>query len=104
MGTKEEKGTFWQQLKAAIKHAVSYIQEVLFGEATPLAKEEFYVSARMVSGAAGALAAVAVWGTLLLSASYGLGALALTYASLVGLVYVAYKRITVPGALTPVAV
>jgi hypothetical protein len=104
MSTREEKGTFWQQLKAAIKQALSSIQELFFGEATPLGKEEFYICARIVAGSAGALAAVTVWGTLLLSASFGLWALGLTYVSLVGLVFLAYQRITVPGPLTQVAV
>jgi hypothetical protein len=102
MSTREEYGTLWQQLQAAMKQALHYIQELLFGEATPLAQEEFYVSARIVAASAGALAAVTVWGTLLLSASFGLGAVGLTYASLLGLVYLAYRRITVPGPLTPV--
>jgi hypothetical protein len=68
-----------------------------------LAQEEFYFGARIVAGSGGALAAVTVWGTLLLSASFGLWAVGLTYASLVGLVYLAYRRITFPGPLTPVA-
>jgi uncharacterized membrane protein YebE (DUF533 family) len=104
MTNREEHGTFWQRFKAAMNQALHYIQELLFGEATPLAEEEFYVSARIVAGAAGALAAVTVWATLLLSASFSLGAIGLTYASLVGLVYLAYRRITVPGPLTRAAV
>jgi hypothetical protein len=103
MSTREEHGTLWQQLKTAMRHALHCIQELLCGEATPLAEEEFYVSARIVAGSAGALAAVTVWGILLLSASYGLGTLVSSYAPLLGLVYLAYRRITVPGPLTPVA-
>jgi hypothetical protein len=53
------------------------------------------VAARIVAATVDSLAAVVVWSTLIVGASYGLGTVLLAFAAMIALLVMAIMRITV---------
>jgi hypothetical protein len=55
----------------------------------------FYVAARIVAATVGSLAALVVWSTLIVGASYGLGTILVVFAAMIALLIVMVMRITI---------
>ena len=61
------------------------------------------MSGRIVVAAAGSLAAVAIWASLLFAIHLGLAALILNFIILAGLIYLAYNPVVIGNPLLQVA-
>jgi hypothetical protein len=88
-----EPTPWWEWLKAkarAVKEAV-----IALFTPKPLGGRMFYVAARIVAATVGSLAAVVVWSTLIVGASYGLVTVLMAFAAMIALLVIAIIRITV---------
>jgi hypothetical protein len=85
--------SWWEWLKAKARAVKQAVIELFVPK--PLGGRMFYVAARIVAATVGRLAAVVVWSTLIVGASYGLATVLLAFATMIALLVIAIIRITV---------
>jgi len=98
LAVKEPAGaqetTSWREwLKAKAKALKEAIASFLAPK--PLRGRMFYVAARIVAATVGSLAAVLVWSTLIVGASYGFGTVLVAFGFMIALLVVTVMRITI---------